>query len=124
MATYFKVPLSVPSFERTALISSVSAGDRIDVVDVLGRPGRGIKFTMTASTDIIDFKLNNLVRLQQHNESKADTTVLVWSAAPHYSTFRGENKLEHITENGINIDSFEVVALTLSAGTTIDVVVW
>lgn len=124
MADYTKVPGHVFSSRRTALISNVAVGDQVDVRDVLGRPARGVKFQMTATTDVIDFKLNNLVRIRQHNETQADTDVLKWSSGAQHSTYRGAGKIEHVTEDGIQIDSFEIVALTLSSGVVIDVVVW
>jgi hypothetical protein len=124
MATYDAVPGWIPSQRRTALVSDVGVGDQVDVKAVLGRSARGVKFQMTATTDVIDFKLNNLVRMRQHVETGADIDVEVWSDAAYYSTYRGTGKLEHITEDGIRVDSFQVDALTLSSGTTIDVVVW
>lgn len=124
MASYTPVPGSVSSSQRTALISNVASGDQVDVRAVLGRSARGVKFQMTATTDVIDFKLNSLVRMRQHVETGADVDVEVWSSAAHHSVYRGVGKLEHTTETGINVDSFEIEALTLSSGTTIDVAVW
>tara|TARA_R110002126_G_scaffold61212_2_gene158424 strand:+ start:511 stop:885 length:375 start_codon:yes stop_codon:yes gene_type:complete len=124
MASYTPVPGSVSSSQRTALISNVASGDQVDVKAVLGRSARGVKFQMTATTDVIDFKLNSLVRMRQHVETGADVDVEVWSSAAHHSVYRGVGKLEHTTETGINVDSFEIEALTLSSGTTIDVAVW
>ena len=124
MASYTPVPGSVSSFRRTALISDVAVGDQVDVRAVLGRSARGVKFTMTATTDVIDFKLNNLERMRQHVETGADIDVEVWSSAAHHSTYRETGSLEYTTETGIRVDSFEIVALTLSSGVIIDVVVW
>ena len=124
MASYTPVPGSVSSSQRTALIIKVASGDQVDVRAVLGRSARGVKFQMTATTDVIDFKLNSLVRMRQHVETGADVDVEVWSSAAHHSVYRGVGKLEHTTETGINVDSFEIEALTLSSGTTIDVAVW
>jgi len=124
MASYTPVPGSVFSTHRTALISNVAVGDQVDVKAILGRSARGMKFQMTATTDVIDFKLNNLERMRQHVETGADIDIEVWSSAAHHSIYRGTGKLEHVTQDGIRVDSFEVTTLTLSSGVDIDVVVW
>jgi hypothetical protein len=124
MATYTKVSRSLSSMQRSALIEDVAVGDQIDIVDVLGRAARGVKLRMTDATDVADYKLNSLVRLPKFNEGSADEQVLVWSASPKYSTYRSEGELEHVTADELLVSSIEIVALTLSSGTTIELVVW
>lgn len=124
MATYTKVPRNVPSAQRTTLITAVAAGDQIDVEDVLGRPARGVIFEMTDAADTITYKLNNLVRLTSHNETGADPDVNVWSSGGAYSTFSNTGAAQHQTVSDLKVSSIEVVSLTLSTGTTIEIVVW
>ncbi len=124
MATYSKIPRSVKSDARANLITLVEEGDQIDMVDVLGRPAKGIKFVMTDSTDEIEYKLNSMVRLLQHNESSASTTVKVWSASPGFPLFSGTGSEEIEIVDDMVITSVEVISLDLSTGTTISIVAW
>lgn len=124
MATYVKVPRSVPGDQRSAEITDVAAGDRIDLVDVLGRPAQRVKFIMTADTDTAEYKINHLRRLPKHNESSADTTVLVWSGAAGYPVYSFTGVEEILSVEGLEIASIEIISLTLSVGTTIELVVW
>lgn len=124
MATYEIAPTLLPGQMRSMLISNVAQGDQVDIVEILGRPARRLKFIMTATTDTIQFRLNNLARLTKHVENSVDETVKIWSASPRYPTYSETGSLEHVIDDGLLIESFEIVSLTLSIGTTIDVVVW
>jgi hypothetical protein len=124
MAEYSKVSRSMPSLERTTLITDVAVNDRIDIEEILGRPARGVKFFMTASTDELGFRLNSLKRLRKPNESSVDSTVLVWSAGPANAVFTVDGQEVHQTEDALRVSSVEIVSLTLSSGSTIEMVVW
>ncbi len=134
MATYTPVSRSVSSPERTSLITDVGVGDQIDVVDVLGRPARGAQFYTSDVTDEVQYKLNSLRRMHEQRtkqEALSDMDrafgvygkdeVLVWSA--NSDTFASVGEIIE-TQEGLNISSIEIVALTLDTGTTISIVVW
>lgn len=124
MATYVKVPRSVPGDQRSAEITDVAAGDQIDLVEILGKPAKRVKFVLTADTDVVDYKINHLRRLLQHNESSADSTILVWSGAAGYPEYIVTGAEEVLSVDGLEIASIEIVAVTLSVGTTIELVIW
>lgn len=124
MATFVKINSGLPSQQRSTLITAVADGDQVDVEAILGRPARGVQFSMTDATDSISYKLNNLVRLTQHNETSVDSTLLVWSSAAKFVTYTSTGSLTHTTVEGLAVSSFEITGLTLSTGTTIEVVVW
>lgn len=135
MATYTKVSKSIPSQQRAATITAVSAGDQIDLRDVLGRAARTVIFTMTDATDTITFKVNHLRRIRTEPTGVPDgltgtfktwgtygTEVLeVWSGAG--STFTGTGSTQLETTEGLVIDSLEIVSLSLSSGSTITITV-
>ena len=124
MATYAPHSGGTPGTHYTHLITEVAVGDQIDITEILGRSARGIKLLMTAAGDVVEYKLNNLLKLQKHKKFGFDETVLVWSSAPRFSTFSETGALEHTTEDGIRIASIEIVSLMLSVGTEIEIVVW
>ena len=135
MATYSSVPSSVPSPQRVALITSVASGDQIDLTDVLGRPARKIQFHMTDPSDSVDYTLNSLrkIRPQRTRDeayTKADqvwgvynkTEEQVWSDSMSSFSSTGDTVLE--TSDSLQISSIQIDALSLSTGTTIELVVW
>jgi hypothetical protein len=133
MATYTKVSNSIPSSQRAALITAVSAGDQIDLRDVLGRKARKVIFNMTDAADTITFKVNHLRRLRSKAEGVPDglsrafqlwgtygtDEILVWSGTG--STFTGTGSTQLESAEGLDIDSLEIVSLSLSSGTTITI---
>jgi hypothetical protein len=124
MATYTTIPSSVAAHGKSMLITSVAAGDRIDIKSILGRSASNVKLIMTDDTDTVTYKLNNLVRVQKFNETRADETVEIWSGSPRYPTYSSTGQLEHEIGDGLRVDSIEIVSVTLSIGTTIEIVVW
>jgi hypothetical protein len=121
-ATYVSVPRSVPSQERTALITGIVATDVVDVVDVLGRPARGVAFNTTDSTDTVSYRLNNSPRILKENESSADEIVIMPPRTD--ATVFTSTGLSFQTVSGLEISSFQITALTLLVGTTITATVW
>jgi hypothetical protein len=134
-ATYIPVPRSVPSSQRTTAITSVAVDDQIDLVDVLGRPARGVQFVLTDGADTITYRLNNLLRIPTDSSYvteahptdamrafKRDTTE-VWSQSSDFPQFTGEGSTIEIVE-GLRVSSIQIDALTLSVGTTITIIVW
>jgi len=124
MADIAVVNKSVPSRHRSYLISNVAALDRIDVEAILGRAAYGIKITATATTDTIDFRLNNYIKLTAVDVNGNTSLERVWSLAAHFTTYRATGALEHVTEDGLRITSIDMVAMSLSAGLVVDIVVW
>ena len=124
MATATRVSRAVPSSERSQLITNVAVGDRINVLDVLGRRAQGVKFFMTDATDTLGFKLNNRLEILKHNETGADTADVVWSQSDSFPTYTSTGLLIHQVEEEISVSSIEVTTLTLSVGTTISIIVW
>lgn len=123
MATTIRVSSSVPSTQRSFLIPDAAQGDQIDIIGILGRPAKNVTFYMTDAADQIDFRLNNLQRLPKFNESAADETVLVWSKGASFPLYSATGATVHTTEDGLDVASLEIQLLTLSSGTTIEIVV-
>jgi len=123
-ATYSPVPRHIHSAQRVQQITNVVVGDRIDIIDVLGRSARGVTFFMTNSTDTVSYRLNSLLRLRQANETSADTEVLIWAVSDEFPAYSASGQTQHTTQDGLRISSVEITALTLSAGTTITMTVW
>jgi hypothetical protein len=123
MATYKRIPATVPSSERTTLITDVAAGDTIDIQEILGRSARGLQFIMPADTDVVEYRLNSLLRTKRVNPSNT-TTDYVWSTADAFPVFSSTGATVLETVSGLEVSSVQVVGLTLGAGTTIQIVVW
>ena len=128
-ATYITVSTDTPSSQRTAEITAIVVGDQVDVVDILGRPARGIIFTTTDAADSISYKLNHKeTLLKRRADSQGDvsawhnTAVTFWNSG-NATTFTSVG-LTLQTVEGLKISSFEITAMTLSVGTTITAVVW
>lgn len=129
MATYQKVPRSVPSSQRTTIITEVEAGDRINIEDILGRPARQIKIVPDHSTDQISFKLNNFIRLEPKDKTAGTAylqpTVEVWSSGAAFSTFSVSGEDSYLSEEELRVSSIEIVDITFGdGGTAIQIVVW
>lgn len=123
MATVKRVSTAIPSRERSFLISDVVAGDKIDILYILGRPARTVKFVMGGPSDTVEYRLNNLLRLRKFNETVADETVEVWSGSDSFPVYSDSGKEAHVSLEPLEISSLEIVNLTLAGGTTIEIVV-
>lgn len=129
MATYQKVPRSVPSSQRTTMITAVEAGDRIDIEEILGRPAKQIKILPDDSTDVIEFKLNNLVKLEPKDRTAGtaylNPTVEIWSAGAAFTTFSVSGEESYLSEEELRISSIDIIDITFgNGGTAISIVVW
>lgn len=125
MATFAPFSKSTPSEQRITFISDVSELDQIDLVEVLGRPAKGAKFHMTDAADVITFRLNSLLRLTKFKERQANETVKVWGTGGSEGVvFSATGQTVFQTEPGLTISSIEIVSLTLSTGSTIEITVW
>jgi len=122
MADYTPVPRTVPSSERTTLITDVEAGDRLDLREILGRSARGLQMFCTDDTDEVTYRLNNLLRTVRRNPGNT-TTDYVWSTSDAFPVYSSTGELIELTEE-LSIGSIEIVSLTLGTGTTIEIVVW
>lgn len=135
MATYSSIPSTLPASQRVAYITNVAAGDQIDIESILGKPATKVQFNMTATTDTIEFKLNNLVRIKKRpsdDDAQSgwervagfNTEVEVWSGSDRYPTYSSTGSTVLETADGLTISSIEIVSLTLSVGSTISIVAW
>ena len=118
MATFTPVNKHLPANQRICRVTSVAAGDRIDVKEILGRSGR-VKFITAATSNVVQFRLNNKLRLHPEDKNgvpkhpvKEVAGVTVWSAGPEYSTFSLTGATEYLTEDGIAVNSVEIESIT------------
>lgn len=125
MATYTKVSRSTPDSQRTAIITNVATGDRIDLVDLLGRPARTLVFQMTDTTDIVTYKINHLrrqhaPRTREESFTRADQVFgvfgkdLISNWDTHSDIFTGTGATSLEISDGLRISSIEIVSLTLA----------
>lgn len=137
MATYTPVSRSIPSAQRSCIITNVAATDRIDITDVLGRPARRLQFIMTDAADVIDYRINNLrkhltPRSREDAFSDLDQAfgvfgaqeISVWLDGGSVPTYNNTGAIIIETAEGLDISSVEIDALTLSTGSVISIVVW
>lgn len=124
MATYSKVPRGIPSHQRVAKITSVAAGDYVDVEEILGRPARGMIIETTSSTDSVSYRLNNYPRVVKPVESGPDEIVnvgpLTSAAYPEFTSVGDVIELQ----DEIDVQSFEITAVALGTGSTVTVTIW
>lgn len=137
MATYNKISRSIPLNQRVILITDVSVGDTIDIVDALGRPAKRIQFNMTDPTDQIEYRINTLRWIRSPKLSvenggqytvaesafgvEGTTLSAVWSGTGDTLSDVGESIL---TAEGISISSVVIDSLTVSVGSTITITAW
>jgi hypothetical protein len=135
MATYTKASKSIPSQQRAVLISAVSAGDKIDLEDALGRPARKVIFHMQDPADEVTYKINHLRRLraprtQEESYSVADqvygvfgkSTTSFW-AGGNADIFTGTGAVDLETVDGLEISSLEIVTLATGSPNQITITV-
>ena len=120
-ATYSSVPKDLPSRQKSVLVTAVEVGDQISFVDILGRPARGVQLRTTDAADVTGLRINNGVRVSQHNESSPPTVSTRWSTSFPTVTFTG---LTVDLPSGLEVASLEVVSLSLSVGTEIEIFAW
>lgn len=127
MATVNKVPRSVPSAQRTVVITDVAVGDRINIDDVLGRPARGLKMITTSATDSVSYKVNNLISRHIQTDFGRSTNHVdstdIWSGDPAFATFTDIGALIELVD-GVSVSSIEITAMTLATPAVIQLVVW
>src|SRR5690349_11618040 len=116
MATYRKVSRLVPSFERTAQITDVAPGDRIDIKDILGRPARQIKIIPFNSADIIHIRLNNKLTIErpygksgnpEAGENQPNPVVIV-STGEQFPVYELSGEAVYYTEDGVFTSFIEI----------------
>ncbi len=121
MATYKKVSRSIPTAQRHQAITEVEAGDEIDIVDVLGRPARGMQIVPEADTDVITLRLNNKIRMTskyvdegqytfQGIDSPASTTVV--SKGEHHPLYTLSGEEQYLTQDGLQISFVQIEDIT------------
>lgn len=136
MASYTRISSSVPLSGRTIRFTDVAAGDRIDIVAALGKAATNLVFHMTDVSDTVSYRINNLTK----HKVKVDPTLVphsfvsesvgvynteeveYWSKAASYQLY--EDQGDVVTVTGISIASIDIDSLSLSTGTTIEIVAW
>lgn len=134
MATVHKMGSDVPSSQRILKITEVEAGDRFDIVTLLGKPARKILFFTTDANDEVEYKLNSLKKIvsQKPNVAKSSLPMKafgildknieeVWSGAG--PLFENAGLVIELGE-GLQIKSLEITNLNLAIGDQIQVVIW
>lgn len=120
-----------PPFQGSVLITDVEVGDKIDIQAVIGRPARKLTIITTDAADTVQYRVNNLRRSYQvANENRRfapDATsgsgsevTEWWSAATDLFNDTG---LTITFFETIAVSSIEIVGLTLSTGSTVQIVV-
>lgn len=129
-ATYKKI--SGPSAGRVTKVEAVEAGDIINLKSVLGRSARKIQFIMTDAADVVEYRLNVLesklrardIERGEYGTNVPKEEVLVYNGSTRYPTFSSTGSEVIETADGLQISSIEIVSLTLSVGTEIELIVW
>lgn len=136
MATYQK--LTGPTAGQINKITTVAAGDRIVLSDVINHAAKKIVFTLNDTSDVVVYKLNNHQKLSSSlsqdyvPDSEVDrvfntnnrTYVDFWNTvAP---SFTATGALEVETVDGLTIFSIEIVSITPAdpSASTITLTVW
>lgn len=125
MATYYVDPALRPG-ERIVNITAVAAGDILDFIQILGRPARGFKLVATSTSDVLSYRVNNLSRIaiQKKVGSFESVQAPIDFVNREHAAFTETGYLEYTSEDIVQINNLEIVALTLSTGATINVVAW
>lgn len=136
MASYTRISSSVPLSGRTIRFTDVAAGDQIDIAAALGKPATNLVFHMTDAADTVGYRINNLIK----HRVKSDPSLVphsfvseslgiynteeveYWSKAASYQLYEDEGDV--VTVTGITIASIDIDSLSLSTGTTIEIVAW
>lgn len=137
MATFTRVSLAIPSAERVTRITGVEAGDQIDLVDILGRPARGLQITTSSANDVVEYRLNNLIKkYKKPTRDRVEFTFAekawgVYDAEPEETWSKGDSFPLYSstgevieTVSGLKISSIEIESLTLVSGSTVEIVAW
>lgn len=133
MATYAQPDRTTPLNGRACVISSVAVGDKIFLVDALGKPASTLVFYMTDSTDTVEYRVNGRkAYMRVINPALIDHSivsqaigiynreeVVVWSKSDSFPVFSETG--EEIQIDGVLMYSIEIVGLTLSTGSTITI---
>lgn len=133
MATYAQPDAATPLNGRTCIINDVEVGDRIFIVDALGKPASTLVFYMTDSTDIVEYRINSRkTYMRVVNPALTDHSVVsqaigiynreqvvVWKKSDNFPVLSETG--EEVRIDGVSIYSIEIVGLTLSTGSTITI---
>lgn len=132
--TYTPFDKLIPPGERVVLLSDVEVNDRIDFVEILGRPATRIQFTLTDPADSVSYRINNkITRFISVPSTEIEAGFAPGQQAlfrkPHSfwttrcSEFTSIGETFEFAE-GLRISSLEITAATLSTGTTFEIVAW
>jgi hypothetical protein len=133
MATYRKVSRLIPLAERAASITAVVDNDEIDIVDVLGRPARGVKIIPDDPSDSISLRFNNKIRIPAvsndrdsriHRDIPGDAVTKV-SEGEHHSEYTVTGESAYYVMEGLVVSFIQISNITFGAGgSAISIEVW
>jgi hypothetical protein len=136
MATYTRISSDVPMDGRSLKITDVAEGDQIDIVDALGKGARHMRFYLTDPADTISYRINSRIATSvKEDKTRIELSsvhaylgisnkveIVNWSQASSFPVYEEEG--EAIAIDDILVNSLEIVSLSLSTGTTFEIVVW
>lgn len=126
-ATYRKVSRLIPSAERHQTITSVVAGDRVDIKAILGRPAKRLKIVPAASANVIQIRLNNKITIPSYYQTgsfypnsglESPNAVEVVSSGAQHPVYTLTGQSEYFTEENLSISYIDIEAITFTGGGT------
>ena len=105
---------------------TVLGADTIDCKAILGRPAKGIQAVIVDPiNDDVDIVLNTLRRVVSPRESQCDVTVLKWLpiATAGLATITLDSGSPR-TPEGMSIESFTAGTVTVTTGSSVDILLW
>ncbi len=126
MATYTTPLKTTKRGERIVEITSVSAGDKLDIVSILGWPANTVQIYTDDAAAQVDYRINNLVKYRSlstlpgvgnaiKNAIAGSTETEVWQTT---TTFENTGAAIQLSP-GLSLNSLEIVALTGTGPITI-----
>jgi len=135
MATYTRIPKTVPSYLRVTKITDVAAGDQIDLVSILGKPAAVVQLHVGTSTEIVEYRLNSHVVVTTVPDEgvgytdaqklwgvKNATTASVWLDTDAYPVFSSTGAEVLEIGEGLKVSSIEIISIDTAP--TITIVAW
>ena len=118
--------------DQPVLITAVAAGAKIYFRDVLGKDADRVQVYAGASTDIVQYRLNNLQITRGNASTYGGSTSFVargfaqdqiqmnWLASDSFDSVGQEFEVAEM----LTVASMEITGLTLATGTTIEIICW
>jgi hypothetical protein len=118
--------------DQPVLISNVGAGDRINFLEVLGRPADKVQVYTTSATDVVEYRVNNLLIARGTSSTYGGSTSYVGRAFDQSAVVKTWLASDIFSNTGeefelglqLTVRSMEIVSATLSAGSTFTIICW